>query len=287
MREDLIQSAESFLLHTETRTANKKKKIAFLKSKGLNDDEIQEAFRRVDPAVVPQMEDEPKLPPRLYRQTVYYPLEPIPRLTTIQLMKAALLIGLSVFSVLTAVTLITKRIMSIILNKVAQYQSHRYQQHRHLLSRIELTLKQYSTTDIKTLDLQQSKLNQSIIDMTNTLMSLKKQQMPYQCLNSCLAQFQNMLLQHPSNTPNYQNRLSFGNYGGFATSFADKHHAESDNNTMIQNIKSHIRSLKGTLLSRKNFPAAKYSSIPPGSTVIDPRENHPRKKASFRSELNK
>lgn len=47
MREDLIKSAESFLSSANVQSADKDKKVQFLKKKGLNDEEIEEAFKRV------------------------------------------------------------------------------------------------------------------------------------------------------------------------------------------------------------------------------------------------
>jgi SOS response regulatory protein OraA/RecX len=47
MREDLLQSAVSFLSSAQVQTAAKEKKVQFLKNKGLNDQEIEEAFKRV------------------------------------------------------------------------------------------------------------------------------------------------------------------------------------------------------------------------------------------------
>lgn len=47
-REDLLKLAASFLSSSKVQAAEKSKKVAFLKSKGLTDDEIVEAFRRLD-----------------------------------------------------------------------------------------------------------------------------------------------------------------------------------------------------------------------------------------------
>lgn len=47
MREDLIKSAESFLSSANVQSADKDKKVQFLKKKGLTDEEIEEAFKRV------------------------------------------------------------------------------------------------------------------------------------------------------------------------------------------------------------------------------------------------
>ncbi|KAI8048498.1 peroxisomal membrane anchor protein conserved region-domain-containing protein [Thamnidium elegans] len=46
LREDLINSAVSFLSSANVRSADKGKKVAFLQKKGLNQAEIDEAFKR-------------------------------------------------------------------------------------------------------------------------------------------------------------------------------------------------------------------------------------------------
>lgn len=48
MQENLIKNAVQFLKNPKVAGTDKEKLITFLKSKGLNDDEIQEAFKRVD-----------------------------------------------------------------------------------------------------------------------------------------------------------------------------------------------------------------------------------------------
>jgi hypothetical protein len=54
MKEDLIKSAVSFLSSANVQTADRDKKVAFLKNKGLDDQEIEEAFKRVEAAIAPQ-----------------------------------------------------------------------------------------------------------------------------------------------------------------------------------------------------------------------------------------
>jgi hypothetical protein len=50
MREDLLTSAVSFLTSSKVQSADKEKKIQFLKKKGLDDEEIEEAFKRAGSA---------------------------------------------------------------------------------------------------------------------------------------------------------------------------------------------------------------------------------------------
>lgn len=123
MREDLIKSAESFLSSANVQSADKEKKIQFLKKKGLNDEEIEEAFKRVGDkstmststtttttTTAPVHNLTPPLPPRPSNitQIVYYPPPPIPRMTSKQLLKYVLFIGFGAFGMTVALTTIIK-----------------------------------------------------------------------------------------------------------------------------------------------------------------------------------
>lgn len=46
-REFLIQNAVEFLIHPNVVNTSDQRKVSFLKGKGLTDDEISEAYRRV------------------------------------------------------------------------------------------------------------------------------------------------------------------------------------------------------------------------------------------------
>jgi hypothetical protein len=140
MREDLLQSAVSFLLSNQVQSAAKEKKVQFLKSKGLNDEEIEEAFKRTGITATTSndtnkiqvgkslfdrlkkksclkydsiQEDVHRLPPKptsLYQpiQIVYYPPAPPPRKSTKQLLSYALIIGTSTFGIAATLTMIIK-----------------------------------------------------------------------------------------------------------------------------------------------------------------------------------
>lgn len=127
MREELIKSAESFLSSANVQSADKEKKIQFLKKKGLNDEEIEEAFKRVGDTnsttatttaagatvtapIHNSAYSTPPLPPRpsTVTQVVYYPPAPIPRMTSKQLLKYVLYIGFGTFGLTVALTTIIK-----------------------------------------------------------------------------------------------------------------------------------------------------------------------------------
>lgn len=46
MRQDLLQLAQTFLTSESVQSADKKSKIQFLRDKGLDDEEIEEAIKR-------------------------------------------------------------------------------------------------------------------------------------------------------------------------------------------------------------------------------------------------
>jgi hypothetical protein len=48
MRQDLLHLAESFLTSESVQSSDKESKIHFLRNKGLKDEEIEEAFKRVE-----------------------------------------------------------------------------------------------------------------------------------------------------------------------------------------------------------------------------------------------
>ncbi|CAO3648351.1 unnamed protein product [Mucor hiemalis] len=259
MREDLIKSAESFL-----SSAN----------------EIEEAFKRVGgDSTTPTTPTTntyapraatttPPLPPRPSNitQIVYYPPAPIPRMTTQQLIKYALAIGFGAFGFTVALTMIIKKIMSRIFNKIAYYQSDRYQQNTRLLKESEETVKEFTSAATKDISFEreQTKLNESLDRLVEYAAKIKeKRQEPYyKGLKSNIEKFRNTILQNPY-TSN-----QFDYTSGMASSFANRYQVENNRNAAIQNIKSEIRSFKGMLLSRRNFPivSTKAPVVPPPSS---------------------
>lgn len=53
MRQELLESAVSFLSSPNIKTADREKKIQFLEKKGLTKEEIEEAFKKTDNVVTP------------------------------------------------------------------------------------------------------------------------------------------------------------------------------------------------------------------------------------------
>ncbi|CAO0795850.1 unnamed protein product [Mucor circinelloides] len=301
MKEDLIKSAVSFLSSANVKTADREKKVEFLRKKGLNDQEIEEAFKRVETAITPQNQvtavHAPQLPPRISytpTQVVYYPPAPIPRMSSREIVRYMLVLGMGSFAITTALTLVIKKLMSKVLNRIAAYQRDRYQQHTQLLNRMETTLTHYSTTT-SDLQLAQEKLDNSLNRLLQSTRELKQQgERPYKSLRSTMERFTNSLSHNPLVT-NSDARSQFNYQSGFASSYADRYQVDTNHNLTVQGIKSEIRSVKGMLLSRRNFPIVNTAApsapiapgfVPPAPTIPNQSTYHPRIGRSFRNQTN-
>lgn len=128
LREDLVKSAVSFLSSPKVQSAETAKKVAFLRSKGLNQKEIEEAFRRVGqdtttspstntsstlssnpPApLIPQRQQTPQI-----QQIIYKP-NPINTLPVQQLAAIAVLMGMGAAGVLAGIVGIVKVIAFVL-----------------------------------------------------------------------------------------------------------------------------------------------------------------------------
>lgn len=185
--------------------------------------------------------------------------------------------------------------MSKVFNKIAAYQRDRYQQHTQLLNRMESTLT-HSSTATDDLQLAQEKLDSALHRLLQSARELKRQdQQPYKSLRSTMERFTNALSHNPLVT-NTDARHQFNYQSGFASSYADRYQVDTNHNQTVQSIKSEIRSVKGMLLSRRNFPivntaaaAAAAASpliaqgfVPPAPTIPSPSTYHPRIGRSFR-----
>ncbi|KAG2211572.1 hypothetical protein INT47_008668 [Mucor saturninus] len=280
MRQELLQSAQAFLTSESVQSADNESKIQFLRNKGLHDEEIKEAFIRAGEAL-----QIPWPPPRpsLMSQSVYYP-SPIPRLTDIQIVSYALLLAIGTFGLTASITVIIKKIMSNLLRTIANYQANRYKQNAVVLSRINQCIQSQQTGTTNSLETEQSKLNDSIDRLVELTLQYKESRIkhqPYIDFKSNVEQFKDIIIQ-TSMPPNY---------GSYSTSvFSNK--CSDSIEAVVQNVKSEIRSFKGTLLSRRNFPVVTPSPVTPTirhSIIPVPVEQppiyHPRRKRSFRSEL--
>ncbi|KAK4509714.1 uncharacterized protein ATC70_007016 [Mucor velutinosus] len=299
MKEDLITSAVSFLSSANVKAADRDKKIEFLKKKGLDDQEIEEAFKRVEAAMTTQNQSTamhaPQLPPRISyvpTQVVYYPPAPVLRMSNRDIVRHVLALGMGSFAITAALVLMIKRFMLKVFTKIAAYQRDIYQQHTQLLHRMESTLTHYSTA---TNDLQvaQEKLDSSLNCLLQSTRELKQQdQGPYKSLRSAMERFTNSLSHNPLVTSTAA-RHQFNYQSGFASSYADRYQVDTNHSLTVQGIKSEIRGVKGMLLSRRNFPIVNTAApspliaqgfVPPAPTIPTQSTYHPRRGRSFRNQ---
>lgn len=174
--------------------------------------------------------------------------------------------------------------MSNLLRTIANYQANRYKQNAVVLSRINQCIQSQQTDVTNSLETEQSKLNDSIDRLVELTLQYKESRIkhqPYIDLKSNVDQFKDIIIQ-TSMPPNY---------GSYSTSVFPNKCGDSIE-AVVQNVKSEIRSFKGTLLSRRNFPVVTPSPVTPTirhSIIPVPVEQppiyHPRRKRSFRSEL--
>ncbi|KAG2232057.1 hypothetical protein INT48_009405 [Thamnidium elegans] len=255
MRDNLLQLAESFLKSDSVQNADKEKKA-------------------------------PPLPPRpSATQLVYYQTS-TSRMTNTQLCTFAIVTALGTLGItVTAVTVI-KKIMSRILKSIANYQANRYKETNRLFEKIDESIIQTKTEDDGPLRDQQIKLKDSLDRLVQLARKVKQdREDPYEGLKSNIDGLRNAMLQQPLSS----NQNTYG-----ASAYINMYHDRGTQDAVVQSIKSEIRSVKGMLLSRRNFPvvipsvsaaAATKHSVIPAPKDKSP-SYHPRRKRSFRSELN-
>jgi hypothetical protein len=165
---------------------------------------------------------------------------------------------------------------------------------------MESTLRDFSKTiDNTKLENEQTHLHQSLDKVAEIIKSSPREDKSFKECLSAMERFKNSLTNDPlisSSASSYESR-TFGSYSGFTNAYAERYQVNTDQNNILQSIKSEIRSVKGSLLSRRNFPTALTSTrqtivpapqtstfIPPPPTAEDPYAHHPRNK-SYRREL--
>ncbi|KAI8137413.1 peroxisomal membrane anchor protein conserved region-domain-containing protein [Fennellomyces sp. T-0311] len=303
LREDLLKSAVSFLSSPNVRSADTAKKVAFLRQKGLSADEITEAFKRVGEnapatttsqavaarpvsAPVPPTVSRPAVPPRP-PQVVYYPPAPPPVMPIQQLLGIALLAGFGLVGISAAVFRIVKRFIGPIFDSIARYQGDRYNQRTALLSTLNEKL-----TGLKPADSNKQLVekHQTLSDRMARVVELAEQRVkalndePYSDFRDKVTELKDAI-SHPDYI--YSSFSQFNSY-----SYNPGRFNNSTESPAVQSFKSEIRSFKGMLLNRRNFPSANVggsrpsSPVTPAAPVRDVPNYHPRRRESFRAELN-
>ncbi|RCH91310.1 hypothetical protein CU098_010281, partial [Rhizopus stolonifer] len=259
---------------------DREKKIQFLEKKGLTKEEIEEAFKKTDNVVTPSDAEKPNVPTRQPYQVVYYSTEATPiRMTIQQLMKCALIVGLSSVGIVSILLRVVKQYMSKVFGSIAKYQSSRYKDRIQLLKRLEGKLKEQDT-DYTGLIKEQSNLSDRLSQLTSLIRV--KQHTGHSALKTAVDSLHYAF----TNLPQGGYYSYGGGIGGFVPSYASRTGGEDPD---VQSLKSEIRSFKGTLLSRRNFPTITTSQWTRPEAQQTPSSQadiyHPRRRRSFRSEL--
>ncbi|KAI8093023.1 peroxisomal membrane anchor protein conserved region-domain-containing protein [Halteromyces radiatus] len=352
LREDKLKLAVSFLSSPNVRSAEKSKKIAFLKQKGLTMPEIDEAFKRADmtpqqpqpqeqqqstqtsvPSPIPVSRTQasslpPVVPtrPPMPRPThiVYYSTPEPERLTGKRMTALALIFGVGAVGLTAGLVSVVKAFISPIFNSIIEYQRNRYNDRYEKLGRLNDTLRQQLgelpiptiLDDKDNVEIQKSGYwtplineQKTLMDSLERLVTLSQQRTndkdTYSSFKTTLLDLKT-ILQRPEYS--FSSYTPFSMYG---SAYANRSNTGFDD-AAVQSVKSEIRSFKGMLLSRRNFPTAQIrpsstttvaTSTPSSATpIVDdgmtPTENttstsstashqsyHPRQRQSYRSEL--
>ncbi|KAI8370450.1 peroxisomal membrane anchor protein conserved region-domain-containing protein [Radiomyces spectabilis] len=276
LREDLLKSAVSFLSSPNVRSAEKSKKVAFLQKKGLNQEEISEAFKRVGdsapagsvlqvsaPVVAANPTAPPPRPAMPYvqqpaapPQVVYYPMPPAPTVPTQQVMAMAVILGVGAVGVTAGLVGIVKRFISPIFNSIAGYQRDRYNDHRAIAEKMEKVLRgkkedgesaeEEKEDGLTTLAAQQKAMMESLNKLVNQAKSRVIKNKCHEGLRDSVEELRRVISK-PDNMFSYSSYTSYGSNGEAPPS--------------VQSFKSDIRSLKGALLNRRNFPSTVAGTV--------------------------
>ncbi|KAG0167937.1 hypothetical protein DFQ28_002880 [Apophysomyces sp. BC1034] len=269
LREDLLKSAVSFLSSPNVRSADSAKKIAFLKNKGLNQQEIDEAFKRVGEtttvegttqaaataptttATTTALPEAPLIParPAVHASTppqiVYYPIVP-PSMPVERVLATAIIFGLGAVGVTAGLVGIIRRLMAPVFSNIALFQRDRYNQQKAVADQIEEKLKEKDEglegegekSAIEALSEQQKQLAETLERVVARARTARENKTPYKDFQGSLTNLRNAV----SEPAVYSSLGSFSRVNSDSSSPA------------VQAFKSEVRSLKGALLNRRNFP---------------------------------
>ncbi|KAI8889694.1 hypothetical protein K501DRAFT_329134, partial [Backusella circina FSU 941] len=262
LREDLIKSAVSFLTSPNVQAADKGKKIAFLQKKGLNQAEIDEAFKRTGgdgasttvatttttsnptPSTttvatkVPSSPLPPVLPQRNVtyapQQVLYLPQPPAPPMPFEKVFVMAVVLGMGTVGITAGVIGIFKRLMGPIFQRIIEYKRNRYNQHKHITEKMNKSLGKFNSEN----DDLDAVIDQGEEEtVTDALVKHQRElQMKLEKLISKAKERVNI-------------RKTYRLDGGFEL-LADS----ESSNAAASGLKSDIRSLKALLLNRRSFP---------------------------------
>ncbi|KAI8991998.1 peroxisomal membrane anchor protein conserved region-domain-containing protein [Mycotypha africana] len=293
LREDMIKQAVSFLSSLKVRSADKDKKIAFLRNKGLTQAEIDESFKRVDSGnTVPSTSNlenmatptttttavssqqqrpplPPVLPPRAYTQPqiVYYPLPSPPPVPTERVFALAMMMGMGAVGATAGIIGLLKQFIGPIFNRIADYQRTRYVQRREMADKLLDLLTAFNTEndDLDALiDQGEEKTVSDALIKSQTELPIKLDTLRTTLKDRITALFNekqkpyNALI---ANIDSFKDTLATHTSGVDLSSsntysytpYYMRHNSNMDS-PALSGLKSDIRSLKAVLLNRRNFP---------------------------------
>ncbi|KAF7724538.1 peroxisomal membrane protein pex14 [Apophysomyces ossiformis] len=260
LREDLLKPAVSFLSSPNVRSADTAKKIAFLKNKGLNKREIDEAFRRVGqsstvaetptqtttqatyvppPSAAPLIPARPVVHASTAPQIIYYPVIP-PSMSVERVLATAMIVGLGAVGVTAGLIGIIRHFMNPIFTRVALFRRKRYNERREVADKVKEKFEEEDDS-LKSLSQEHKKLVDSLERMVAQARAVgDRKNTPYRDFQTAMAD-----LRHTVSEP------------AVYSTFTSFNRSPSDSGSpTVQAFKSEIRSLKGALLNRRNFPVA-------------------------------
>ncbi|CAO3579627.1 unnamed protein product [Absidia cylindrospora] len=288
-REDLLKLAASFLSSTKVQAAEKSKKVAFLKTKGLTDEEIAEAFRRLDqqgsttatttPTTTTTTTETPKaiatsstdkqlpssspglnftppptalIPERpLEPLIVYHPAPTAPRVPSRQVFAMAVILGAGVTGVACGMVGIVKRLLYPVFATYAGYRHSRYKYHTAIAEKVQETLNK----DIKE-DKDQDELD--TLDKPGIYQLVKDQESLVDRLNKIVVQTRSL---RPSPAPATTSVTASPSdplavlgesLKSLSETMALGLQQEKMESTLVSDMKGELRRLKGICLNRRH-----------------------------------
>ncbi|ORZ25140.1 peroxisomal membrane anchor protein conserved region-domain-containing protein [Absidia repens] len=284
-REDLLKLAASFLSSTKVQSAEKSKKVAFLKTKGLTDDEIEEAFRRLDQqgasaAATTTTSTTPKaidtdstskqlsssspglnftppptalIPERpLEPLIVYHPSPTAPKVPSRQVFAMAVILGVGVTGVACGMVGIVKRLLYPVFATYAGYKHSRYKYHTTIAEKVQETLNK----DIKE-DKDQDELD--TLDKPGIYQLVKDQETLVDRLNKIVVQTRTLRHSPASATAPVTASSSdpLAVLGESLKSLSETMalglQQEKKESTLVSDMKGELRRLKGICLNRRHI----------------------------------
>ncbi|KAG2171778.1 hypothetical protein INT43_008158 [Umbelopsis isabellina] len=290
LRETLLKSAVSFLSSPNVRSADRGKKLAFLQKKGLNQREIQEAFKRVgesqpDASAIEAAKAFPQpstpsssLPPVPSRnnqppQIVYVQAPPPPTVPLDKIVTMAVIIAVGAVTATTGLVALVKRLVTPTFQAYFAHRRATYVHRRELLERLSAKLKEFNRVPAPTkvtVTNEQEEEESTIAESTETESAYTKigdiqsktavnlSKLSILVATVAATQKDNPLRVALTSLVSYLTQSTYS----YSYSYLNSSNAGSGVSGVdaeakeVQDIKSEIRSLKGLLLNRRNFPSA-------------------------------